>query len=382
MPTRKPTRTDIDLASNFYFCRSPIFLNYNYTGITSVVVHLWMWSGAQNQDLGEPTLTLAKNVVSADDNYITINIASNLEAFLIGKNNQPNIAWNQITEPAMTGQAMFWQIISYVYQGDIETLVESVTNVVTLGNRWNYEQRASGNNGILPYGSFVFPATPIKNYNPKIANYTDLSFDLTTTVATATTDNIILKTPSTLSNLKCTPNPFAIIYLNKLGLWEVFTPLGKVKISSTISGTTSERGFRNPSTIDNSYIHSKIRSGLNVTQSYLLNTGLIDETNVQCVEEIVTSPKVYLLNFKGDTYTAPQVGITVDSTYITVDDTIITVDSSTVTNEDVGFYDTFIQVPVIVTDTDFFRKTRLNDKTSIDYFIKFDETNNKINNIQ
>jgi len=159
-------------------------------------------------------------------------------------------------------------------------------------------------------------------------------------------------------------------------------PNGKITVSSKIESETSNRTYRDPSNVDNTYQHSKLRDNLNVTQSYIINTGLITEDMDNLVEQIIYSPKVYLIKFKGDVNPETTVGITVDNTYITVDDTTITVDSTTVTGEYLGKYKTHQQIPVVVTDSDFLRKTRNNDRNSIDYNIKFEETNNKMLNIR
>ena len=166
-----------------------------------------------------------------------------------------------------------------------------------------------------------------------------------------------------------------IVYLDKRGLFEMFTPIGKITVNDKIDSQTNNRTFRDPSTVDNSFQHSKLKDNLDVTQSYTINTGMLQEQMVDLVEEIIYSPKVYLIRFKGDIQEATTIGLTIDNTYVTIDDTTITIDSLTVTEEAIGKFKT-------VTDSDFQRKTRINDKIMIDYNIKFDETNNKILDIR
>ena len=74
--------------------------------------------------------------------------------------------------------------------------------------------------------------------------------------------------------------------------------------------------------------------------------------------------------------------MTIDTTEVTIDDTNITIDSITIGDEYTGKFKTHQQIPVIVTDSDFTRKTRINDKVEIDYNIKLDETNNKLLDIR
>lgn len=343
-----------------------------------------MWRGSQNAPPETPNVTLSKTKVSQSDTYINLEISDYLKSFLIGDDNQPNFAFNELDVPAITGQGVFWQVVAEITSTDATVTTQYQTNFVTLGYRYNYEQNAIRNNGVTPYGSLGFQQNISKWFNPKVKNYFNQNFDLTKTIEEATTSNIIVYTDyePTSAQQRCTLDPTIIVYLNKLGLWEQFTPQGKIVVSSKIDSDTSNRGFRDPSQIDNSYIHSKMRTNLDVTQTWMINTGRLDESDVQAVEEIILSPKVYLIRFKGDVYYPDEIGVTVDSTYITVDDTTITVDNKTVAIGDVGYFKTFQQIPVIVTDSDFGRKTRLNDKNAIDYNIKFDETNNKINNIR
>ena len=162
----------------------------------------------------------------------------------------------------------------------------------------------------------------------------------------------------------------------------MFTPHGKVVVSTKIDSETGARSFRDPSQIDNTFQHSKLRSNLDVTQSYLINTGSLKEDMVGIVEEIIYSPKVYLIKFKGDLNLTTTLGVTIDSTYITIDDINTTIDGLSVTDEYLAFFKTHYQIPVVLTDSDFQRKTRMNDKNAIDYNMKFEETNNKINDIR
>ena len=100
------------------------------------------------------------------------------------------------------------------------------------------------------------------------------------------------------------------------------------------------------------------------------------------VEEIVYSPKVYLILFKGDVHTTTTVGITIDNNYITIDSLNTTIDGLSVGEEYLSFFKTQKQIPVIVTNSDMQRKTRVNDKKDINYNLIFERTTNKINDIR
>jgi hypothetical protein len=68
------------------------------------------------------------------------------------------------------------------------------------------------------------------------------------------------------------------VFLNKLGLWEMFTSHGQnVTVKNKIEAVTVRRSFRDPSKIDNSYTHSKLRELSEVVQSYSINTGALTE---------------------------------------------------------------------------------------------------------
>ena len=98
----------------------------------------------------------------------------------------------------------------------------------------------------------------------------------------------------------------------------------------------------------------------------------------QLVEEILYSPFVYLVEF-GKELAPVGTAITVDTTLYSVDTTLISADNS---GQLFGGYTTFRQIPVNVIDTDFGRKTRINDKNKINYNIRFEESTNKILNIR
>lgn len=395
-PTTLPVidRTDIANENQITFCNSPIHLRLQNAAtdstIESVYVYLWIWNGAQNKALGSPNQTFYKAKVSASDKYINIDIADQIKAFLVSPDNapntnQPNFAYNELANPTITGQGVFWQVVTDITSAGVTVRNNYTTAFATLGYRWNYEQTVFGNNGLLPYKSTGKDSLTVDRwYNNKIHNYISQSFNLLTTVADATTANLITVTDISppINNTRCSLDPYLIVFLNKLGLWDSFTPHGKVVVSGKINSETSSRSYRDPAIIDNIYVHSKLRDDIDVTQSYLINTGSLTEDNIQLCEEILYSPKVYLIRFKGDVNLTSTIGTTIDSTYVTIDSLNTTIDGLTVEGEYLSKFKTHEQIPVILTDSDFLRKTRLNDKNKIDYNFKFEETNNKINDIR
>jgi hypothetical protein len=396
VPIELPTgdRTIINTEDQISFVNSPIHLRLQNaagnTAIVSVAVYIWIWNGSQNKTLGKPNHVLEKDKVSILDDYIQLEVADLIKSFLQNPSNgantfQPNFYYNEVEPPVITGQGVFWQIVTDITDSAGTVRNNYLTNFATLGYRWNYEQNSGlGNNGTTPNGSLGFTGTVNKWYNPLIHNYITQAFNLTNAINVATAANMITQTPVVPSAewSRCARDPSLIVFLNKLGLWEMFTPHGKFTASATMKAETSNRSYRDPSRVDNAYAHSKQRGAVDVSQSYVINTGSLTEDMAATIEELVYSPKVYLIRFKGDIRTTEEIGITVDSTLITVDDTNITVDSATVGAEDIGFFKTHQQIPVTITDSDFLRKSRVNDKNEINYNVMLGETNNKINNIR
>lgn len=368
-------RTPIDGVSKIKFCNSPLFVRHAIVGLeTSIKVSLFIWDGAQNNPLSIANITLNKAKVSQSDNYISIEISDLIRPYI-----KPDFAYNRAFEPAITSQGVFVQA---VIETNLGVITFKDTNFVTLGYQWNYEQNIIGDNGVQNYGASGFITPVNKWYNPKIHNYFYQDFDFTKTVATGTTLNIIKYNPVTPTKLRCTQDPSLIVFINKLGLWETFTPHGKFTASCQIKRQDANVSHRDPSQVDNTYIHSRVNNSLDVKQSYIINTGSLEESMTSIIEELIYSTKVYLIRFAGDLELVTTVGITIDSTYITIDSTLITIDSQSVASEYLGAFKTHQQIPVIITDEDFTRKTRINDKITIDYNIKFEETNSKILNIR
>jgi len=381
--------TTISTPEQITFCNSPININLEQAGILSATVYLFIWNGDLEQSLGVPTVTLFKEKVSANDNYIHLEISDYLRSFLVAPPNalntsQPNFVYNELSNPTITGQGCFWQIVADVTTATETTRYNYESNFCTLGYKWNYEQTLFNPINIESGGSLGFLENYTKYYNSKIHNYISQNFDLTKPIDEATSANIILVNNVTIPAgfTKCSQQPYLIVYLNKVGLFEMFTPYGKVAVSGKIESETSNRSYRNPAYVDNSFMHSEIRTISESIQQYTINTGLLRPDMVAQVEEIIHSPKVYLIEFKGDLNLVSTVGVTIDNTYITIDDLNTTIDGLSVTENYVEFFKTHRQIPVTVVNSDFERKVRLNNKNAIDFNIQFKETNSKINNIR
>jgi hypothetical protein len=373
-------RTPINSARKILFVNDSIFVREPATIITkSILIHLYIWDGAQNKVINQQTGTpLFKNKVSQSDDYILVELSQNIKPFI-----KPKFAYNRAAPAAITNQGVFLQArITLTNFDGSQTSRYTNTYFCTLGYRWDYEQNLTGNNGVENYGASGFIVDVDKWYNPKIHNYFDQTFNFSQTVEEATTANVINYISLTPTKLRCSLDPCLIVFINKLGLWETFTPHGKKTVTVKVNRTISNVSHRDPSRVDNTFIHSKQVTSIEAEQSYVINTGSLDENMTSIIEELIYSPIVYLINFKGDLELVTTVGITIDNAIVSIDNNVISIDSQSITEESIGFFKTHQQIPVVITDEDFTRKTRLNDKISIEYNLKFDQTTNKINNIR
>jgi len=359
--------TPIESIEDVSFVNSPIHIRLEELGITNVTLRLWLWRGALDQPLGSPNYVFKKDRVSAEDNYINIEISEQIKAFIIGKDNEPNFAYNELGLAAVSGQGVFWQV-----QADVETTTTIEqrnfrTSFATLGYRYNNEE------------TFTLPSLW---QDERIHDYFKQSFDFSQALEDATSSNIILKIPLTSTLLRESLNPYLIVYLDKDGLYQMFTPNSKVMVVENVKRVNNNISHRDPSRVNTSYVHSKNVADIDSTATYTIETGVLTEEMVEVVRQIVYSPKVYLIRFKGDFQETSTIGITIDNTFVTIDDTTITIDSETIESEYLGFFKSHEQIPVILKDTDFEKKNRVNDKNKIDYKLVFEVTNNTILDIR
>ena len=385
------TRTAISSPEQITFCNSPIHIKVVDPNIKKIGLKLWIWNGSLNKTLGAQNYSWLKDKVSDSDDYIELEISEYIRSFLINPKNatntsQPTFAYNTLADAAMTGQAVFWQVQIIAYIGSEEpTTFDGYTNIATLGWKWNKEKTLFNVKSIVAGGGIGFDFVREKYTDPRINYLFNQSFDLTQTLEACTTENVITRVEPTIPTLlnRYSREPVLIVYLNKIGLWDFFVSHGKVTPTTKIKRDTNNISYRQSSAIDNQYQHSKSSKVSEVIRGYTINTGSLKENMVEQVEEIIYSPKVYLIKFKGDVYLDSdiEVGITIDNTYITIDDLNTTIDSMDVGADVVAYFNTYEQIPVIVTDTDFLIKNRVNNKKDIDFNIKFEETNSKIDNI-
>lgn len=368
---------------------SPIHIIVEDANIINAEVLLYIWNGNLNTPPSIHNHRFKKNKIGISDTYIEFEISEYIKSFLVAPPNAPNTSqptfvYNELANPTITGQAVFWQVQTIVTTTTSTTVVNHTTNVATLGYKYNTEINFFNPISIVAGGASGFDVVREKYYDPKIHNYINQSFDLTKPLGTCTTANVIKQTDVTppAEWKRCSLEPTLIVYLNKVGLFEMFTTHGKVVVSSKFDSDDSPRLYRRASAVDQTFQHSKIKANIVQTQTYTINTGNLKESMSDQIEEILTSEKVYLIRFKGDLNITTTTGVTIDNTYITIDDLNTTIDGLSVTGEYLSFFKTHLQIPVICTGSDFVRKTRLNDRKDINYTLVFEETTNKINNLR
>jgi len=239
------TRTAIDGSDKITYCNSPVYLRFSQTDIASAKVYLWVWYGSQNKTLGDANQVLQKDLVHPDDTYISFEISNILRAYLqnAGGINQPNFAYNEIGLPAITGQGIFWQIQAEITDKDyVTTLYNYNTQFATLGYQKTFD---------------TFEDEQKKYYNSKIHDYFVQDFDFTKSVSEATSGNIISITPVTPDNNICTDVPYMIAYLDSKGLFQLFTPYGKVIVSDKIDDSVRSTIYRDEVNVNYNYQHTK-----------------------------------------------------------------------------------------------------------------------------
>lgn len=385
--------TDI---SQVAFCTSPVVVRVDLlTDFPAYVppekntrIRLQLTTFDINDSLAEVNVNvhvLDKARISNDDKYVSFEIQDYLKNDLIRKENLNNVdfpvlLYNNLGLPYVQGMCLFYRFSYYAYAYDETTSVPAINvtdRVATLGYRWRNEQNPFYGSFIGGANGFNVATTPVKNYAEYIPYYAKQQFVFGNN---RTSNNFVSTTQVIPAKVLCVKEPVLLIYLDRQGLFQYITTTGKVTINDDIKRQESQKAFRDSSMINTESTHFKNTSIEEIFQTYTVNTGVMDESMNNALEELLYSPKIYLVRFYGERWTVAQQGITVDNDIITVDNETITVDSDTVTLADVGYYSTYLQVPVTCIDNDFVKKTNINDKRDISYFFKFKETASKIKN--
>jgi len=384
MPLATPTLTNIDSKAKIFFAQSPIHFNIQNenadSSIQSVTVEVYIWRGFQQADLPASPNIVFNNIkkISPQDKYIAIELHNEIKAFITSSNlnkNNPQWSYNTVGVPTTAGEGVYFHI---VYKVDSESAKQLGTYFATSGYRYDFEQKGGA------YNSYEDVET-LRKYAFGI-NYDRCTINRTTSVATSHsgtgTNGMVTQQSLNPTNRKVQTGVKCLIaYVNRLGLWDTFTPFGKFVETIETKRDEYSSTFRNPLMVNSQIQHLKQNGAPTGVRKFQINTGLLDEKNNYQVLEMMQSSKMYLVVFGDDTYLEENTGITVDSTIVSVDNTSITIDSATVTSGNIGFYSKYTQIPVKNSNSNFLKKTKLNDKSSISYTLELESTNNFINNI-
>ncbi len=382
MALATPILTNISTKGQIFLAQSPVHFNLQNelgdSSIQSATVEVYIWRGFQEADIPTTPNIIFNNIkkISPGDKYIAIELHNEIKAFITSSNlnkNNPQWAYNTTSVPTTAGEGVYFHI---VYKVDAESVKQLGTYFATSGYRYNFEQKGGAYTGYDDIET-------LRKYAFGI-NYDKSTIALNTLVATSYSGvggMILQQSINPAERNKQTGVTSLIAYVNRLGLWDTFTPFGKFIEIIDPSQEEFSSSFRNPLNVNSQIQHQKQAGSTKVFRKFQINTGLIDENNNYQILEMKLSKKRYLVIFGDDVYQSTQAGITVDSTVVTIDNTTITVDSDIVTESNLGFYSKYTQIPVKMTSLPFQIKTRLNDKSSISYNLEFEETNNFINSI-
>lgn len=384
MPLATPTLNNIDSKAKIFLAESPIHFNFQNdltdASIQKVSVEVYVWRGFQTADLPVTPTLVFNNIkkISPHDNYIAIELHNEIKSYITSSNlnkNNPQWAYNTTDKATTAGEGVFFHI---VYQVDTESVKQLGTYFATTGYRYSFEQKGG------MYSTFNDIET-FRRYAKNI-RYDNCIINLTTVAATSfsgTGPNGMITQTEVTPALRETQTGVSclIAYVNRLGLWDTFTPFGKFVESIDTKRDEYSNSFRNPLNVNSQIQHLQQSGSAKGFRKFTINTGLLDERNNYQVREIIQSSKIYLVIFENDVFQTTSIGLTVDSTIVSADNTFITADSVTVTAGDLGNYSNFTQIPVKNLTSNFVKKTKLNDKSSISYTLEFEETNNFINAI-
>jgi hypothetical protein len=385
---------NITSLSQVAFCNSPVIVRIDLlTDFPAYVpsnintrIRLQLVTFDINDALEETnvnTYVLDKARVSNDDKYVSFEIQDYLKNDLIRKENLNNVdfpvlLYHNTSLPYVQGMALFYRYSYYAYDETTSVAAINVTDkVATLGYRWRNEQNPFYGSFVGNSNGFNVAQTPVKKYAEYIPYYAKQDFNFG---INRTSNNFITTTKVNPSETVCVKDPLLFIYIDRNGLFQYLTTTGKILINDEVKRQESNKVFRDSAMVNTESTHFKNTNIEEVFQTYTVNTGILDESMNALIEELIYSPKIYLVRFYGERWKVEQQGITVDNDIITIDNETITVDSDTVTLSDVGYYSTYLQVPVTCVDNDFVQKNNKNDKSDISYTLKFKETASKIKN--
>lgn len=301
---------------------------------------LWVWTGnINNASDKDPNYTLIKDKVSSRDNNVVFEISEFIKPFI---KPQFTKAGSHIGETAW-----FYYEVEYirVLGGVPKTIqtTESLLYLATLGWSWNYEDQAPVQGQALADGTydikFGIDNLTSRDLYTYVPNFT-YSYTKVDNIGAEFNSEVVKRITYDPVEYNCAREPFVITFLNKTGFFEQLTTTGKVEVSNEISKDIYRVTRRNPRTFVNRQDHSQKMNNLSSVQTFRINTGRLEPILANKIEEIYSSPLVYITDVN-----------------------------------------TAITTAVIIDSQSLVRKTQINDKNKISYVLAFKETTNKIRSI-
>ncbi len=321
---------DYILARNTYYIKyESDAVNYDY-----ITVDLYVWSGTASTPPATPkTLTVYK--VQTTDTKVAVDVSDYIKSFL-----DPVIDDTWLTNDTSNGHYgeivwVKWTVRAYKLQsngiiGNLFQTVNQPPKPATLG-----------------YGDFIDGAnsTAISNTmvigTDKYSNSTAFNYNCISGTVSTNTDTILTRSNVDYKN-SCSHHhtTYSIAYLNKYGIWDdlKFNRLSKRTVE--ISNDKYDFYTKNPSEYSTNIATTKIYN-IKSKEEYLLNTDLLDDVQNSYMEQLFTSDRHYLIDW---------------------DDSKIH--------------------PVILSDKKFEPKLSKYEKAKIQWTVKFELANNKINDIR
>lgn len=328
-----------------------VSIGSTHSNWTHAQLSLWVWQGDYNDGSvinSLPNYIQYKEKVNIIDDHILFELSDYITPFL-----DPSINFMGSTATTVSDMCVWVYYETFIYNNPLNLLeppvIQTQSSELRMGiysYNWNYENQIGLDYTNTSFGSDLGVTISTADYN-YVSGYPNNFYFNNSFKANGVTSSYDMVNLSFINNAtptKCSLDPYTILYLNKNGSWSTFNTHGKVLIDNDIKNKEYEFSFRNPLNFEHSQTHSIRKYNFESIQKYQINTGAIRYLMGQMVEEILYSPKIYLIKYNKD-------------------------------------FTKFQQIPVVVDGPKFQRKTAINDKNKISYVMTFKETNNKLRNI-
>lgn len=322
--------------NDFIMARSPYNVIYSATASMwdYFTTELYIYQGGITASLpSTPTDTMTSYKVRSTDTFAYAQIDDYIKGYLDPQIIDDNYI-NGIT--ASYGEACW-----------VKTIVKSYKIVDSVGAL--YQTITTTKPATLGYGYFTDSANPIMGTTNSIVNQSDrygvygyTHYDVDVNTSTNLSSELISRTISNDFKSLC-PGQFGlmqIIFLNKYGVLDSFDFSRKMTRSIAITSSNYDNYRLRPDAYNYREATKKVYN-INATEQWILNTDLLDESQNEVMQQLLLSDRWWLYDgAKG------------------------------------------LIVPVILNDKQFDEKTSVNDRSKIQWSLKFEMASPKINDIR